>query len=59
MPCGGESWASTAAAISVRTAIASSLCNERLSTFTTEPSSVCTTDSVAVSRSMNNSAVVA
>jgi len=55
MPCGGESWASTAAAISVRTDIASSLCKDRLNTFTTEPSSVCTTDSVAVSRSMNNS----
>ena len=39
MPCGGELAASTAVAISVSTAIASSLCSERLSTLTTEPSS--------------------
>jgi hypothetical protein len=59
MPCGGLVWASTAAAISLSTAIASVLCRLRLSTLITEPSPVCTTDSVAVSRSMKNSAVVA
>ena len=49
---------STDSAISVRTAIASALCRSRLSTLTTDPSSVWTTDRVAVSLSMNSSAVV-
>lgn len=44
--------------MSVSTAIASALCSVLLSTLTTDPSSVFTTDSVAVSRSMNSSAVV-
>ena len=57
MACGADCCAVTAPASSVRTAIASALCRLRLSTLTTEPSSVCTTDSVAVSRSTNSSAV--
>ena len=56
MPCGGESCASTADAMSASTAMASVLCRLRLSTLTMEPSSLRTTDSVAVSRSRNSSA---
>ena len=57
-PCGGDSADSTAVAISVNTAIASESWRSRLSTLTTDPSSVCTTDRVAVSFSMKSSAVV-